>query len=88
MKITLFIIKEKFSPKHPIRGWLHHCFLCDTLTTRTINLEYKNDTYYFYVCGNCKNEFNRRNYMIKKNVIVNITFTKIQIHYINKNLYR
>ena len=63
---TFYYKMQKFSPKHPIRGWLHHCFLCETLTTRTINLEYKNDTYYFYVCGECKNEFNRRDYKIKK----------------------
>ncbi len=63
---TYYLKRHKFSSKYPVHGWLHDCFLCETLTTRTINLEYKYDTYYFYVCGNCKNEFNKRDYCIKK----------------------
>ena len=63
---TFYFKSHRFSRKIPVRGWLHDCFICESLTTHTINLEYKKDKFNFYVCGNCKNEFNRRDYKIRR----------------------
>ena len=69
-KNKIIIYKHLYDKSIPFKGWIHYCFLCNSLTSR--NQKYLDSKkYYVIICKDCKNKFHNKSYAVIKNFIIN-----------------
>ena len=52
----LLIFYHKKNKSLPLDGWIHNCFICETITSKLEKYDNKQDIYSI-VCKDCKEEF-------------------------------
>jgi len=70
-KDKIIIYKHFYEPSIPFKGWIHNCFLCNSITSR-YQRYLDSKKYYVIVCKNCSEKFNNKPYaVIKKYILKN-----------------
>lgn len=68
-KNKIIIFNHIIDKSIPFEGWIHNCFLCNTLTSR--EQKYLDSNKYFVIiCKDCKHNFYNKSYAVIKNFII------------------
>ena len=68
-KNKIIVFNHIFGYSNPLKGWIHNCFLCDTLSSREQNYN-KSSKYFVIVCKDCKKKFEDKTYADIENFIL------------------
>ena len=60
----ILIYNHSLSDKSlPLNGWLHRCFVCEAISCKEVDYNYKKIAFKITTCPNCQNKFKK----VKKN---------------------